>query len=397
MFSTIQAHNLKPRLISKIDESLKRFVKAVTYHIIIIGSIIYFFKLVNISRLEMIAGYFLFFVLVLVSRLIIYVAVKLQRNRVKSLNKILIIGNEDIAIRFVDIVASSKDNRYDLVDFIAASQVKRGSFDNLKKTILDQRPEEIFICLAKLDQHLCEQLMQFGEIYHIKINIVPALAINNDSFSAVINYGDIPVDDLVAGTYLSLDKRVLKRGFDVFFSTCIMIAGAPFFVALLCLTKLTSRGPVFYKQERIGKNGKPFIIYKFRSMYIDAEKYGPQLSKDNDPRITGWGRFLRKSRLDELPQFWNVLKGDMSVVGPRPERQHYINQIIEHKPHYAQLLCLKPGITSIGQVYYGYAENIEQMCERVNYDINYLEKVNIHYDVTIILRTVKIMVQGKGK
>ena len=191
--------------------------------------------------------------------------------------------------------------------------------------------------------------------------------------------------------------KVIKRAFDICFSLAVLVFGAPLFILLALITKLTSKGPVFYKQERVGINGKPFYIYKYRSMTVDAEKNGPQLSKDNDPRITKWGQIMRKTRLDELPQFWNVLIGDMSVVGPRPERHHFIQQIVEKAPGYQLLLSIKPGITSIGQVYYGYAENVDQMCQRMLYDLRYLNEVNIQTDISIILQTVKVMFQGKGK
>jgi putative colanic acid biosynthesis UDP-glucose lipid carrier transferase len=132
-------------------------------------------------------------------------------------------------------------------------------------------------------------------------------------------------------------------------------------------------------------------------MYVNAEKLGPQLSKDNDPRITTWGRFMRKTRLDELPQFWNVIKGDMSIVGYRPERKHYIDEISKKTPEYKIMLDHKPGITSLGQVHYGYAENVDQMCERLKYDLLYFRNINLNSDFNIILKTVKVMVQGKGK
>ncbi|MFC3199365.1 sugar transferase [Parapedobacter deserti] len=193
------------------------------------------------------------------------------------------------------------------------------------------------------------------------------------------------------------ETMFLKRVFDIAFSSIVLLAGLPVYLLLALVTKLTSPGPVFYKQERIGKDQKPFYIYKFRSMRVDAEKNGPQLASDDDPRITKWGKFMRKTHLDELPQFWNVLKGDMAIVGPRPERRHFIEAIKEKRPEYAQLFRLKPGITSIGQVYYGYAENVNQMCERVNYDLDYLSTISLKTDIDIILQTVKAMAQGKGK
>jgi lipopolysaccharide/colanic/teichoic acid biosynthesis glycosyltransferase len=176
-----------------------------------------------------------------------------------------------------------------------------------------------------------------------------------------------------------------------------MVVGSPIFVLLILLTKLTSKGPAFYKQVRIGKNHKPFTIYKFRSMYVNAEAAGPQLSSDSDPRITAWGKILRKSRMDELPQFWNVLKGEMSVVGPRPERQFFIEQLLEKSPNYKKLLRIKPGLTSIGQVSYGYAENIDQMHSRLRYDLIYLNNISFNSDMGIILKTIRVMVQFKGK
>ena len=196
---------------------------------------------------------------------------------------------------------------------------------------------------------------------------------------------------------LDTSTKIFKRAFDICFALLVLVLGLPLYLMLMLITKLTSPGPIFYKQERIGINEKPFEIFKFRSMRVDAEQSGPQLAKDNDPRITKWGQFMRKTRLDELPQFWNVLKGDMSVVGPRPERKFYIQQIIARAPGYKTLLSIKPGITSIGQVYYGYAESVDEMCQRMLFDLRYLNEVNFQTDINIILKTVKVMFQGKGK
>lgn len=190
---------------------------------------------------------------------------------------------------------------------------------------------------------------------------------------------------------------IAKRAFDIIFSAIAILAGLPVFIALILITKFTSKGPVFYRQERIGRNGKPFHILKFRSMIVDSELNGPQLTTDNDPRITKWGNFMRKTHLDELPQFFNVLMGDMSVVGPRPEREHFIKQIVARQPKYVQLLALRPGITSIGQVDYGYAETVQEMCQRVRLDLQYLTQVNLLTDLKIIGSTIMTMINKKGK
>ncbi|SDD96142.1 Sugar transferase involved in LPS biosynthesis (colanic, teichoic acid) [Mucilaginibacter pineti] len=196
---------------------------------------------------------------------------------------------------------------------------------------------------------------------------------------------------------LNPEVMTLKRLFDIVFSLILMFLGFPIFAAIYIITKISSPGPVFYKQERVGKHEQKFHIYKFRSMHVDAEKYGPQLSNADDPRITKWGRVMRRSRLDELPQFWNVLRGDMSVVGPRPERRYFVDKIVEINPDYKKLHLIRPGITSLGQVHYGYAESVEQMCDRLKYDLQYLQKINLRADIVVILRTVKVMTQCKGK
>jgi exopolysaccharide biosynthesis polyprenyl glycosylphosphotransferase len=192
-------------------------------------------------------------------------------------------------------------------------------------------------------------------------------------------------------------QEVLKRGIDVAGSALFLLLAWPVYAFTAIMVRLSSSGPIFFAQERIGKHGKPFSIYKFRSMYTDAERLGPALSSKNDPRITPWGRFMRKVRLDELPQFWNVIKGDMSLVGPRPERQFFIDQITQVAPHYRHLHRVRPGITSLGQVKYGYAETVEQMVQRLKYDILYIENMSLAMDFRVMLYTIKIIVEGRGK
>ena len=203
----------------------------------------------------------------------------------------------------------------------------------------------------------------------------------------------IEVDALVMPQWQQSIKRVL----DILCSLVALVIFFPLFILLFILIKADSKGPVIFKQPRIGRWGKPFTIYKFRTMKMDAEKDGPALSSSEDGRMTKTGKWLRKFRLDEFPQFYNVLLGNMSLVGPRPERQFFIDQIVSIAPHYKLLHRVKPGITSWGQVKYGYAENVEQMVERLKYDILYIENMSLALDFKIAFYTVLTIIKAEGK
>lgn len=227
------------------------------------------------------------------------------------------------------------------------------------------------------------------------------IKISPDTFSFVTSairlkdiYGE-PFVDLTSPTLTESSKNI-KRFTDVVVSALALAVLSPVYLWLAVRVKSSSPGPVIYSQERVGLKQRPFRIYKFRTMRTDAEKDGPRLSSDEDPRITPVGKMLRKYRLDELPQFWNVLKGDMSIVGPRPERAYFIERILKKAPYYVLVNQVRPGITSWGMVKYGYASTVEQMVERTRYDLIYLANMSLYVDMKILIYTVKTVVTGKG-
>lgn len=192
-------------------------------------------------------------------------------------------------------------------------------------------------------------------------------------------------------------QTIMKRLLDISISIAAMIGLLPIIIYVAIRVKFSSRGPILYLQERVGYKGKKFTIRKFRSMYVNAETNGPRLSMNNDYRITPWGRVMRRWKLDELPQLWNVLVGEMSIVGPRPEREYYIRQLKMKEQPFEQLLEVKPGITSLGMVNFGYADNVAGMVERMKYDQLYLEKKSLTFDMMIMMRTLKIILMPKNR
>ena len=378
-----------------LENNFERFLTTFIYHLVFVFGVVFFLKLNNVSRREAFFTYSIFIIFIIIDRLSLFFFLDHIRQRGYNQRQIIVIGDKTIAKKLIRSFEYHPEYGYDLKGVFTGERIEKTTHEALLEELLQLKPHEIFICYKQMDDTLLNLLISFGSAHEIKIKIATDLSLAGNA--QLVKYDNIPLLHVLQYPDIDLKFRILKRCFDIGFSVTIMLLGIPVFLLLAIITRFSSMGPVFYKQERIGKGGRPFYIYKFRSMYVDAEKSGPQLSSDHDPRITNWGRIIRKTRLDELPQFWNVLKGDMSVVGPRPERRHYIAQIIERKPYYKKLMCIKPGITSSGQVHYGYAENVDQMCDRMNYDLFYLNNISFNRDMTIILKTIKVMAQGKGK
>lgn len=277
-----------------------------------------------------------------------------------------------------------------------------GNINNLQEIITTHKIEEVIIAIDDASGELINQTIfklcstQTPKQEPITIKITPG---NKNVVLSGVRQDSIFHSPLltIKGRPMEEWQYSIKRIADIFFSILALIILSPVFLITAIIVKCTSEGPVFYAQERIGYQGKPFKMHKFRSMYTNAESAGPALSKDNDPRITPFGRFMRKVRLDEIPQFYNVLRGTMSLVGPRPERQFYIDQIVKQAPEYALLQRIKPGITSWGQVKFGYASNVEEMLQRLRYDLLYLDNMSLTTDIKILLYTIIIIIDGRGK
>ncbi|MDP1727519.1 MAG: sugar transferase [Bacteroidota bacterium] len=271
-----------------------------------------------------------------------------------------------------------------------------GNYKQLPALIEKYQVEEVIIGIESSKHLDINKVTNVLEDQKVILKIIPDIY---DMMSGQVKMNNVIGTALIEINHDSMPQwqKLIKRFLDFFVSLLVLIIFLPVFAILSIAVKLSSEGPVLYRQIRIGFKGKPFHIYKFRTMYVNSENEGPQLSSANDNRITPVGRWLRKYRLDEIPQFFNVLTGEMSLVGPRPERKFFIDQIVPFAPHYKHLHRVKPGITSWGQVKYGYAENVEQMVERLKFDILYIENRSIAVDLRILIYTILTVIQGKGR
>lgn len=359
-------------------------------------------RIINYELICILFG--LLFIITYTARFIITdFAIRHFRKNLWSIN-VLIMGNSKVSRGVAkNLKGAKRDVRYNVLGFVeipGENSIKDGEniipFKEVEKAFLELGINQIILAPEFHDDKKVMKLLSV--LFPLKIPV----KISPDTFSYVTSairlndiYGEPFVD--LTGPAIGECSKNIKRTFDVITSLLVMLIFSPLYLFLILAVRLSSPGPIFYSQERIGRYQKPFKIYKFRSMRVDAETNGPQLSRDDDPRVTNTGRWMRKYRLDELPQFWNVLKGEMSIVGPRPEREFYIKQIVEKAPYYTLVCQVRPGITSWGMVKYGYASEVSQMVERTRYDLIYLANMSLGVDFKILIYTLKTVLGGEGK
>ena len=295
--------------------------------------------------------------------------------------------------KFIGVIQSSNNSTNFFLDRLKTL----GTLSNLTQIIKENQVDEAILALENEELNSINTILYELNFHNVITKIIPN---KSDFLTGNVKMTSIhgfPFTEIIPSS-MNISESFFKRLLDVIISLITLIILTPIFIINAILIKLSSKGPIFYFQERAGKNRKLFKIIKFRSMYIDAETDGkPKLTQENDRRVTKWGKIMRKYRIDELPQFYNVLKGEMSIVGPRPEREYFIKQIINKAPHYKLVFKIRPGITSWGMVKYGYADNVEKMIERLKYDIIYIENLSIFSDIKVLAYTFIIVIQGRGK
>ena len=379
-----------------------------TFITVLIGTIFVFFALllddiprsINIYYRLFFGMFGLQFFITYIPRLLITQSgVRKIKNREWAMN-VLIVGAGEKAVRIAhDLYRLG----YDICGFVSEDEripVKAdrnqvlGTVEDIPVLMEKENVDEIVLAVESKNNKMLLGILYSLYRYKRPIKVL-ADRFNMLSKIQLRTIRGIPLVDVTDNNFSPAEQNI-KLFLDKVCSVVALLLLSPLFAYIAWRVKKDSPGPVFFRQERIGYLGQPFWMYKFRTMYVNAEENGPSLSSEDDLRVTSFGRIMRKYRLDELPQFWNVLKGDMSLVGPRPERKYFIDEIVKTAPYYYLLHNVRPGITSLGMVKYGYAASVDKMVERMEYDILYYENMSLTLDLTILIYTVKTVITGKG-
>ncbi len=379
----------------------------------IIGALMIFFSIILDDQVRSYEGYYwnllilfcVHFVITAVPRMFVNTLLIHSIRRPDNGFKTVIIGGTEKAIDIYEEIQKNRKNVNTFIGYVNMNGNDRkldgtipylGHFeqlDEIKKTL---DVDEYIIAIESSEHNKLMNILLKIDDGSTRIKSLPDTYVILSGTVKMTNiYGALLLE--VISDVMPFWQRVVKRGMDFIFSFIAVIFLLPFYFFSALAVKLSSPGPIFFLQDRVGKNGRSFRIIKFRTMVVNAEQNGPQLSSEDDPRITKVGKFMRKTRLDEFPQFINVLIGDMSIVGPRPERQFYIDQISKIQPQYNQLTKVRPGITSWGQVKFGYAENVDQMLQRMKFDLLYLKNRSLSLDIKIMFYTFVIVLKAEGK
>lgn len=318
----------------------------------------------------------------------------------RKTSRVLILGYDTPTEKIINILNENKD-KYNYIGYVHENieilNNYLGKVEDIESIVKEKGIDEIIFTSRK-------QVKKYADIV-MNLKLKGVKVIDYLSFLEE-EEGKVDVDKidslwvLMGGGFVSFNdsmQRRIKRAFDLILAVVIGICALPIMIVAAIIVKLESPGPIIYSQARIGENQKEFFVHKFRSMRNDAEKNGAKWAVENDPRVTKFGNFMRKTRIDELPQIWNVLKGEMSFIGPRPERQVFITEIEKVVPYYNVRHVIKPGLTGWAQVMYPYGASIEDAKKKLEYDLYYIKHQDILLDIIIFFKTIQIVVFGKGR